>query len=130
MIAAALSCAQTSKQQYGEGWLPEFNYTGHELVTLAEATPAAKYSWRPAAGVRSISEVYVHIAVAHLFFLRSVGVTVDASKMANAEKKITSKPEVIAFFEGDDRRRSQRNYPKLDLKKKVHFVDADRLLMG
>ncbi len=127
--AAALSCAQASKQQYGEGWLPEFNYTAHELVTLAEATPAAKYSWRPATGVRSISEVYVHIAVAHLFFLRSVGVTVDASKMANAEKKITSKPEVIAFLKGTiDAVRE--NYPKLDLKKKVHFVDADTTIDG
>ena len=40
-----------------------------ELIGLAEATPADKFSWRPAPGVRSTSEVYMHIAIANFYLL-------------------------------------------------------------
>src|SRR5271154_7400114 len=33
-----------------------------KFVDLATAVPADKYSWRPAEGVRSIGEVFLHIA--------------------------------------------------------------------
>jgi uncharacterized damage-inducible protein DinB len=33
-----------------------------KVMQLAVAIPAAKYSWRPGRGVRSVSEVYMHIA--------------------------------------------------------------------
>lgn len=33
-----------------------------KVVELAEAIPAGKYAWRPTEGVRSVSEVYLHIA--------------------------------------------------------------------
>lgn len=38
-----------------------------KLVQLAEATPAEKFAWRPAEGVRSIGEVYAHVAGANYF---------------------------------------------------------------
>src|SRR5271154_2280774 len=33
-----------------------------KFVTLAEATPADKFTWRPAEGVRSVSEAFLHVA--------------------------------------------------------------------
>ena len=33
-----------------------------KLVALANAIPQSKYSWRPGAGVRSVSEVLLHVA--------------------------------------------------------------------
>jgi len=36
-----------------------------KLEQLAEATPAKKYAWRPAAGVRSTGEVFLHVAAAN-----------------------------------------------------------------
>jgi uncharacterized damage-inducible protein DinB len=33
-----------------------------KFLQLAEAIPAEKYSWRPAPGVRSIGEVFMHVA--------------------------------------------------------------------
>src|SRR6266850_235522 len=44
-----------------------------KMNTLAAAMPAEKYSWRPAPGVRSISEVYTHIAGANYLFASFVG---------------------------------------------------------
>lgn len=39
-----------------------------KLIQLAEATPAEKFAWRPAEGVRSIGEVFMHVAGANYFF--------------------------------------------------------------
>src|SRR5262245_29957397 len=36
--------------------------TKSEILRLAEAVPAEKYDWRPGQGVRSVGEVYIHIA--------------------------------------------------------------------
>ena len=43
------------------------------FVSLAEAMPAAKYTWRPGEGVRSVSEVYLHIAGANFNLPRLIG---------------------------------------------------------
>ncbi|MDP9120786.1 MAG: DinB family protein [Acidobacteriota bacterium] len=38
-----------------------------KLADLAEATPAEKFAWRPGKGVRSVGEVYLHVAQANYF---------------------------------------------------------------
>lgn len=40
-----------------------------QLIELAEATPADKFAWRPAAGVRSTSQVYMHTAMSNFYLL-------------------------------------------------------------
>ena len=39
-----------------------------KVVALAEAVPADKYAWRPAPGVRSFGEVFMHIASEYYVF--------------------------------------------------------------
>ncbi len=39
-----------------------------KLISLAEATPADKFAWRPSPGVRTTGEVYMHVASANYFF--------------------------------------------------------------
>lgn len=65
-----------------------------KVVALAEAIPADKYSWRPADGVRSVSEALMHIAAAHYFFARSFGVEAPAD-VRDWEKTVTTKADVI-----------------------------------
>jgi len=131
LITAALAGAQSKpKQEWGTGWTGEFNFTADEAITLAEKVPADKYSWRPAEGVRSISEVYVHIAIAHYYFLSLSGVKIDPSKMSrDAEKKITSKADVVKFLK-ESIAAVKENYPKLDMAKKAHMGDADTNVEG
>lgn len=40
----------------------------HKFLALAEAIPADKYSWRPAPGVRSIGEAFMHVASEYYLF--------------------------------------------------------------
>ena len=44
-----------------QGYDGEWMHVSQQLIALAEVTPADKFSWRPAPGVRSTSEVYMHI---------------------------------------------------------------------
>ncbi|HEX6201646.1 MAG TPA: DinB family protein [Thermoanaerobaculia bacterium] len=47
--------------------------TGEKLVGLAEAIPADRYGWRPAEGVRSVSEALVHVLNANLLLPPALG---------------------------------------------------------
>ncbi len=57
-----------------------------KIVDLAAATPADKYSWRPAPRVRSISEVYMHIAGGNYFLASFVGMKPPAYDEASLER--------------------------------------------
>jgi hypothetical protein len=45
-----------------------------KLVQLAEAIPQEKYTWRPGEGVRSVSEVFLHVAGGNYSIPRTLGV--------------------------------------------------------
>lgn len=62
-----------------------------KMNSLAQAMPAEKYSWRPAEGVRSVSEVFVHVAGANYLFPSMAGVKPPAGIDRNMEKTITEK---------------------------------------
>ena len=65
-----------------------------KLVALAEAIPQEKFSWRPGEGVRSVSEVYMHVAGANYLIPRAAGVNPPAGLEKDLEK-ITEKAKVI-----------------------------------
>jgi uncharacterized damage-inducible protein DinB len=80
-----------------EGYDGEWAHVSRQLIALAEATPADKFAWRPAPGVRSTSEVYMHIALANFYLLSVTGPPMPPDMNSDdMEKTVTSKPEVIA----------------------------------
>src|ERR1700674_4042510 len=46
-----------------------------KFVRLAEAIPAEKFTWRPGDGVRSISEVFLHVADLNFQMPPAIGAT-------------------------------------------------------
>ena len=82
-----------------EGYDGEWRYVSRLLLSLAEAIPADKYSWRPEPGVRSVSEVLMHLAQSNLYLLSVTGPRMPHELERNdAETAITSKPEIIAWL--------------------------------
>ena len=57
---------------------------GRKIVALAEAMPRDAYARRPADGVRSVSEVYMHIVGTNYFFPTVVGGTPPANSGVTA----------------------------------------------
>jgi uncharacterized damage-inducible protein DinB len=96
---ALLSSATMHAQNEGlwEGYDGEWSHVSRQLLALAEATPAAKFSWRPAPGVRSIGEVYMHIAIAN-FYLLSVTGPKEPAVEVSMEKTVTAKADVIDWL--------------------------------
>jgi len=53
-------------------FLEELTYYEQRYMRLAEAMPAEKYAWRPAEGVRSVGEVFAHIAAVNVLVGRTL----------------------------------------------------------
>jgi len=81
-----------------QGYDGEWRHVSNQLIALAEATPEKNFAWRPAAGVRSTSEVYMHIAQANFYLLSVTGPKMPKEMEGNVEKTITSKAEVISWL--------------------------------
>jgi uncharacterized damage-inducible protein DinB len=125
--------AQKVPPELGKGWLPEYNLAAQHTVALAEAIPAEKYSWRPAPGVRSVSEVFVHIATTNGFLLGQAGVKLPSGPpmklQGDPEKTVTSKADVIALLRwSQDMVRAA--YPTADRTKKVTFFGSETTADG
>ncbi len=78
--------------------LREIDTVGGRLLQLAEATPADKFSWRPMEGVRSISEVYMHVAAANYSILSGLGLQPPAGIDPRNLETITDKARVVAIL--------------------------------
>ena len=68
-----------------------------KMVGLAEAVPAGKYAWRPAEGVRSVSEVYLHVAGANFGMPGALDTPPpEGFSFRGYDKSTTDKAEVVA----------------------------------
>jgi uncharacterized damage-inducible protein DinB len=54
-------------------YVGQLKFIESRVLQLEEAVPQDKYSYRPGDGVRSISEVYLHIAQANYLFIKLSG---------------------------------------------------------
>ena len=79
-------------------YIAEVDSVGKKVVELAEAIPADKYGWRPAEGVRSISEVFMHIVGANYFLPSFLGAKLPEGLSRDSEKTIKDKPKVVELL--------------------------------
>lgn len=131
LIAAATSLSAQAPE-LGQGYLPEFNLAARQTIQLAEAIPAEKYSWRPAPGVRTVSEVLIHIAIGNYWLLSRTGVPLpegDRKPAQDTEKKVTAKADVIAWLK-DSQEAVRSAHAKADLKQPVKFFNRDATVEG
>jgi uncharacterized damage-inducible protein DinB len=101
VLSLQAAYAQVKFQTEGlwEGYDGEWGHVSQQLVALAEAIPADKYSWRPAPGVRSVSEVIMHIALANYELLSFTGPKLPPDLKSNdLEKTVTKKADVIDWL--------------------------------
>jgi uncharacterized damage-inducible protein DinB len=126
--------AQNQKLPEGiwEGYDGEWLHVSQQLVALAEATPAEKFSWRPAPGVRSTSEVYMHIAEANFYLLSVTGPKMPADMKEGMDKSVTAKSDVISWLKRslDAVKQAHLAVTPKDLQRKVHIADRDATVDG
>ena len=130
--SAPVLFAETYPEGLWQGYDGEWKHVSQQLIALAEATPAEKFAWRPAPGVRSTSEVYMHIARANFYLLSVTGPKMPADLKQDAEKTVTSKDEVIGWLKRslDAVREAHLAVKPSDLERKVHIFDRDATVDG
>ena len=126
--------AQNQKLPEGiwEGYDGEWLHVSQQLVALAEATPADKFSWRPAPGVRSTSEVYMHIVEANFYLLSVTGPKMPADMKEGMDKSVTAKADVISWLKRslEAVKQAHLSVKPADLQRKVHIADRDATVDG
>jgi uncharacterized damage-inducible protein DinB len=132
LLLSAPLLAQTAPEGIWQGYDGEWRHVSQQLVALAEATPEEKFAWRPAPGVRSTSEVYMHIVMANFYLLSVTGPKMPADLKEGMEKTVTSKAEVIAWLKRslDAVRVAHLAETPKDLQRKVHIADRDATVEG
>ena len=115
-----------------QGYDGEWLHVSQQLIALAEATPAEKFSWRPASGVRSTSEVYMHVAIANFYLLSITGPKMPAGLDMKMEKTVTAKPEVIDWLKKSLQAVKTAHLAETpeDLKRSVKIYDRNATVDG
>jgi uncharacterized damage-inducible protein DinB len=99
-----------------------------KFVELAEAIPADKYTWRPGADVRSVSELFLHVSSTTYQLAPMIGVAPAAGIDAKTlEKSTTDKGKIIEQLNRsfDYLRSGIANISNDDLKKPVKEFGPD-----
>ena len=120
--------AQSVPEGVGQGYDGELKHVTSQLLALADATPADKFAWRPSAGVRSTSEVYMHIAIANFYFLSVVGKQPMPPEIKQGfEKSVTAKADVISWLKRslDASREARAKETPKEMQRKVEFLKQD-----
>jgi uncharacterized damage-inducible protein DinB len=132
MLAPAVARAQADPLQgLWEGYDGEWDHVSRQLISLAEALPADKYAWRPAPGVRSTSEVIMHIAVANFWLLGQTGVKIPEMS-DDLDKTVTKKADVIDWLKRslEAVKTARAQLKPGDLEKKVKIANKTATVDG
>ena len=132
VFAARPVLAQTAPEGIWQGYDGEWRHVSSQVLALAEATPEEKFSWRPAPGVRSTSEVYMHIAIANFGLLGFTGPKKPDDLKEGLEKSVTAKADVINWLKRslDAVKQAHLAVTPQDLLRKVHIYDRDATVDG
>ena len=131
-LAAFNASAQTPVAGFKADFYAQQDGVEKEILGLAEATPAEKFSWRPAEGVRSISEVYMHLAGANFMIPTFAGQPGPKDEGMDREKTVTAKADVIAALKKSfaHLRNAIAATKDADLDNKVKIFGMERTVRG
>jgi uncharacterized damage-inducible protein DinB len=118
---------------YRAALLADVDDMAQKFVDLAQAFPADKYTWRPGEGVRSVSEVFLHVSGGAFNLPRSFGAAPPANfTMDGYETSTTDKAKIVdqlkqgfAYLEA-----AVKNVSDADLQKQVKLYGRDSTGFG
>lgn len=87
-------------------YLKEFEWSCRHVIPLAEAIPEETYAWRPAPGMRSFGELFMHTAGGNIMLLGVAGVKhpaglshpPDVATVQRWTREVTAKKDIVAWL--------------------------------
>src|SRR5436305_7410074 len=113
--------------------MAEVMVQGDKFTRLAEAIPAEKYTWRPAADVRSFAEVFLHVSAANYNLYEMVGTPPPSGlDLKTIEKSTTDKTKIIATLKDSFAHAKQaiKAMPDADLEKSIDWFGGKNTERG
>lgn len=120
-----------AKNSFRDLFLQQLKDVEGKMVGLAEAMPQEKYTWKPGDGVRSVADVFTHIAGANFFLPNFIGVKPPAG-LSPALAKETDKTKVIEALKAsfEHVRQAVLNLPDADLEKPAKMFGQETTYQG
>ena len=78
-LAVPIALAAQQPSGIMKDYLADLGQIHKKMVDLAKAMPAEKYDWRPGPGVRSVGEVFLHVAADNYFIPGGMGTAIPAA---------------------------------------------------
>jgi uncharacterized damage-inducible protein DinB len=110
IASASQSVAALPNDESTSGFVSDFvlqiNEVQKQIMSLEDAVPQEKFGWRPAEGVRSVGEVYLHIAFGNYLLLKFQGIDppaniapmIDVMKVNEWDSSTSDKAEIAAHL--------------------------------
>jgi uncharacterized damage-inducible protein DinB len=121
--AGSKSAAPVAKDIRAQ-FLSDLKEVEDKMVGLAQAMPQEKYTWRPEEGVRSVSEVYLHLAGGNFGYPSFWGVKPpEGIQVRGFDKLTTDKAKVIELMKQsyEHMRKAVEGISDADLDKSIKF---------
>lgn len=143
-LVAAICCglqAQDRMAKPASGFRADFigqiSQVEHQITGLEGAVPQEKFSWRPAEGVRSIGEVYLHVAFGNYIILKLSGYEPPASAnfvtdLMKWDSQTTDKAKIASIMKDsfEHVRAVATKVSDADLEKEVNVFGTKMTLRG
>jgi uncharacterized damage-inducible protein DinB len=127
--------SEMKQSGFAAEFIGQVHFIQGRLLELQKAVPANKYNWRPAEGVRSLGEIYLHAALANYYFAKYAGYEIpgDIDLEMGPEKwdKITiDKKEITKILERSfaELLTTGKKITEKDLEKNVNVFGMDMTL--
>lgn len=132
LLAIALFAAPAMGGGYLDDFAADFDGVSKKLNDLAGAFPDGHYEWRPAEGIRSVSESIVHVAGANFFLAQALGVPMPEDFSRDAEQTVTAKKDVMALLETSQEhvRKALEKSKDTELGKEIELFGGKRTVRG
>ncbi|MDA1312824.1 MAG: DinB family protein [Acidobacteria bacterium] len=131
--AAEQAAASSAALAVRDGALARLSGLEEKYVGLAEAMPQAKYTWRPGEGVRSVSELFLHVVSANYRLPNMIGTPPpDGMNFEGYEKSTTDQAEIVAALKASfaHTRKALENVAAADLEKAVKVFGRESTNAG
>lgn len=125
----APAASQPAPSGFQAQFLGQFNASARKLVALAEAFPEDRFDWRPADGVASVAEAFMHIARYNYYYpATSLGITPPVGMdYERLEGVVSEKAQVVAELRRsmDHVRTVAERMSAVDLEKQTRLYGRD-----
>jgi len=127
------SADNSVSSEYKSALIADVNDMAEKFVDLAQAFPADKYTWRPGEGVRSVSEVFLHISGGAFNLPQNWGAAPPANfTVKGYEQSTTDKAKIIEQLNQSFvyLKAALQNISDADLAKQVKLYGRDSTGLG